>query len=106
MQPTRKVNRFASKRAEHHLAQHRAHLSCLQINAGRKCTQTCRHGHEEAAPWRTEMMTEPVAGRVGEWIAEHRPETAEGLAVQTGDHCLARTAGSGSSCGGALKPDI
>lgn len=31
------------------------------------------------------------------------PELLEGWAVRTGDHCLACTAGCGSSCGGALR---
>jgi radical SAM/Cys-rich protein len=31
------------------------------------------------------------------------PELLEGWAVRTGEHCLACTAGSGSSCGGALQ---
>jgi radical SAM/Cys-rich protein len=88
MQPTRQVNRFASKLAEHHLALHRARLTSLQINVGRKCNQTCRHCHVDAAPWRTEMMTEPVARRVGEWIAEHGPETVDltGGAPELSEH--------------------
>jgi radical SAM/Cys-rich protein len=32
------------------------------------------------------------------------PEMLEGCAVRTGPHCLACTAGGGSSCGGALQP--
>ena len=31
------------------------------------------------------------------------PELLEGWAVWTGEHCLACTAGCGSSCGGALQ---
>jgi hypothetical protein len=31
------------------------------------------------------------------------PDRLEGAAIQTGEHCLACTAGCGSSCGGALK---
>lgn len=31
------------------------------------------------------------------------PERLEGWAVRTGEHCLACTAGCGSSCGGALR---
>ena len=31
-----------------------------------------------------------------------RPEDLDRLAIRTGDHCFGCTAGSGSSCGGAL----
>ena len=71
------MNRFEQKLAEHKLALRRSRLQTLQINVGRKCNQACRHCHVDAAPWRTEMMDEPTATRIGEWIQEHRPEIVD-----------------------------
>ena len=48
-------------------------VTTLQINVGKKCNQACRHCHVDAAPWRTEMVDEPVARRIGAWIETHRP---------------------------------
>jgi radical SAM/Cys-rich protein len=67
------MNRFEEKLSAHSLTLRRASLQTLQVNVGRKCNQTCRHCHVDAAPWRTEMMPEGVARRVGRWIREHRP---------------------------------
>lgn len=64
---------FQRKLAEHHLDLRRLPLETLQINLGRKCNQACRHCHVDAAPWRTEMMDEPTALRIGAWIRRHRP---------------------------------
>lgn len=36
---------------------HRDSLSCLQVNLGYKCNQTCLHCHVNAGPTRKEMMT-------------------------------------------------
>jgi radical SAM/Cys-rich protein len=55
----------------------RAELQTLQLNLGRKCNQTCRHCHVDASPWRTEMMSEPVARKIGAWITTHRPEVID-----------------------------
>jgi len=41
--------------------------------------------------------------RSGLYLWDVTPEILEGLAVRTGGHCLACTAGCGSSCGGALR---
>jgi radical SAM/Cys-rich protein len=71
------MNRFESKLAEHRLTLRRGALQTLQINVGRKCNQTCRHCHVDAAPWRTEMMPEWVARRVGQWIQTHRPKVVD-----------------------------
>ena len=71
------LHRFAQKLAEHDLPLRRAKLRTLQINVGRKCNQTCRHCHVDAAPWRTEMMGEEDARRVGAWIERHRPEVVD-----------------------------
>ncbi len=68
---------FAQKLAEHDLPLRRGKLRTLQINVGRKCNQTCRHCHVDAAPWRTEMMGEEDARRVGAWIEDHRPEIVD-----------------------------
>jgi radical SAM/Cys-rich protein len=42
----------------------------------------------DAAPWRTEMMSRPVAQRVGEWIRRHRPVTVDltGGAPELSEH--------------------
>ena len=82
------MNRFNSKLAGHGLTLRRGRLQTLQINVGRKCNQTCTHCHVDAAPWRTEMMSETVARRVGEWIHEHRPKVVDitGGAPELSDH--------------------
>ena len=82
------MNRFETKLAEHNLALRRGGLQTLQINVGRKCNQTCTHCHVDAAPWRTEMMPESVARRVGEWIREHRPAIVDitGGAPELSEH--------------------
>jgi radical SAM/Cys-rich protein len=71
------VNWFDQKLAEHRLPLRRARLQTLQVNVGRKCNQACRHCHVDAAPWRTEMIDEPTAHRIGEWIQKHRPEIVD-----------------------------
>ena len=55
----------------------RARLQTLQVNVGRKCNQACRHCHVDAAPWRTEMIDEATARRIGAWIEKHRPEIVD-----------------------------
>jgi radical SAM/Cys-rich protein len=82
------MNRFESKLAECGLTLRRGPLQTLQINVGRKCNQTCAHCHVDAAPWRTEMMSAPVARRVGEWIREHRPAVVDitGGAPELSEH--------------------
>src|SRR5437763_1211551 len=67
---------------EHTLEAHgrkltRGRLQTLQINVGRKCNQACRHCHVDAGPWRLEMISQPVAERIGEWIGAHRPEVLD-----------------------------
>lgn len=71
------MNRFEQKLSEHRLALRRARLQTLQINVGRKCNQACRHCHVDAAPWRTEMIDEATAERVGAWMKQHRPEIVD-----------------------------
>ena len=71
------MNRFEQKLTEHHRTLRRARLQTLQLNIGRKCNQACRHCHVDAAPWRTEMMDEPTARRIGEWIRQHRPSIVD-----------------------------
>src|SRR5687768_6492322 len=75
--PRERMNRFEQKLAEHHLPLTRSPLECLQINVGRKCNQACRHCHVDAAPWRTEMIDEATAERVGAWMKQHRPEIVD-----------------------------
>lgn len=71
------MNRFQKKLHEAGTPLKRGVFRTLQINVGRKCNQACRHCHVDAAPWRTEMMDEATARRVGEWIIEHRPEVVD-----------------------------
>jgi len=59
------MNSFEAKLSTHGLALRRARLQTLQINVGRKCNQACRHCHVDAGPWRTEMVGQNVARRVG-----------------------------------------
>ncbi|PYK99194.1 MAG: radical SAM protein [Verrucomicrobia bacterium] len=71
------MNRFEQALAGHGLALHRARLQTLQLNVGRKCNQACRHCHVDAAPWRTEMMDEPTAHRIGDWIRRYPSEIVD-----------------------------
>src|SRR2546425_2002172 len=71
------MNRFEGKLAAHGASLGRARLQTLQVNVGRKCNQACRHCHVDAGPWRTEMVSEEVAHRIGEWIQQHRPEVVD-----------------------------
>ena len=71
------MNRFDEKLKEHGLGLSRGRLQTLQINVGRKCNQACRHCHVDAGPWRTEMMDENVAKRIGEWIETYKPEVVD-----------------------------
>ncbi|MES2572218.1 MAG: arsenosugar biosynthesis radical SAM (seleno)protein ArsS [Verrucomicrobiota bacterium] len=82
------MNRFDERLAAHELTLRRGRLTTLQINVGRKCNQTCRHCHVDAAPWRTEMINEADAHRVGAWIEQHRPETVDitGGAPELSEH--------------------
>ncbi|MBI1841216.1 MAG: arsenosugar biosynthesis radical SAM protein ArsS [Verrucomicrobia bacterium] len=82
------MNRFESKLAEQRLVLRRGRLQTLQVNVGRKCNQTCAHCHVDAAPWRTEMMAESVARRVGGWIRAHRPAVVDitGGAPELSEH--------------------
>src|SRR6266404_7606205 len=71
------MNRFEEKMAAHGLVLGRGRLQTLQVNVGRKCNQACRHCHVDAGPWRTEMVSEEVAHRIGNWIQHHRPEVVD-----------------------------
>lgn len=64
---------FEQKLAAHAVSLHRDALQVLQINVGRQCNQACRHCHVDAAPWRTEMIDEPTAHRIGDWIQQFTP---------------------------------
>lgn len=82
------MNRFDREMADRGLGLRRGGLQVLQVNVGRKCNQACHHCHVEAAPWRTEMMNEEVALRVGEWIRRHRPRVVDitGGAPELSEH--------------------
>src|ERR1043166_11364 len=82
------MNRFDEKLASHGLNLRRNSAQTLQVNVGRKCNQTCRHCHVDAAPWRKEMMNAEVAGRVGDWIRQHRPAVVDitGGAPELSEH--------------------
>ncbi|HWX20134.1 MAG TPA: arsenosugar biosynthesis radical SAM (seleno)protein ArsS [Candidatus Binatia bacterium] len=71
------MNPFEEKLSVHGLALRRARLQTLQLNVGRKCNQACRHCHVDAGPWRTEMVGQDVARRVGEWIHQYQPESVD-----------------------------
>ena len=71
------MNRFAAHLHSHQLELRRSRLETLQLNLGRKCNQACRHCHVDAAPWRTEMMSAEVAGRICDWIRQHRPSVID-----------------------------
>lgn len=70
-------NRFDHQLAQHGLELKRGRLETLQVNVGRKCNQACRHCHVDAAPWRTEMIDEATAHRIGAWITEHKPAVVD-----------------------------
>jgi radical SAM/Cys-rich protein len=82
------MNRFDHQLAAHGRALNRAPLHTLQVNVGRKCNQTCRHCHVDAAPWRTEMMDAAVAAEVCAWIRAHRPAVVDltGGAPELSEH--------------------
>ncbi len=82
------MNVFDEKLAASGLNLTRGPLRTLQINVGRKCNQSCRHCHVDAGPWRTEMMAQPVAQRVGDWIRAHRPQVVDltGGAPELSEH--------------------
>ncbi len=82
------MNSFDHQLATHRLSLTRRSVQTLQINVGRKCNQTCRHCHVDAAPWRTEMMGAEVAARVCAWIRTHRPATVDltGGAPELSEH--------------------
>ena len=82
------MTHFTQQLSRHGLALRRAPLHTLQVNVGRKCNQTCRHCHVDAAPWRTEMMDLPTAQRVAEWIRAHRPAVVDltGGAPELSEH--------------------
>ena len=71
------MNAFEAKLSAHRLALRRARLQTLQVNVGRKCNQACRHCHVDAGPWRTEMVGQIVARRIGEWIRQYQPEIVD-----------------------------
>jgi len=82
------MNLFDEKLTANRQTLTRGRLQTLQINVGRKCNQTCRHCHVDAAPWRTEMMSAETARRVAEWIREHRPPVVDitGGAPELSEH--------------------
>jgi len=71
------MNLFDLKLAEHGIRLARGPIQTLQVNVGRKCNQSCHHCHVEAAPWRTEMLDELTALKIGTWITENRPKTVD-----------------------------
>jgi len=71
------MNPFEAKLSAHGLALRRARLQTLQVNVGRRCNQACRHCHVDAGPWRTEMVGQHVARRIGDWIRQYQPETVD-----------------------------
>jgi len=82
------MSSFQQRLQAHGLTLRRHGVQTLQINVGRKCNQSCRHCHVDAAPWRTEMMDDAVAARVCDWIRTHRPEVVDltGGAPELSEH--------------------
>ncbi len=82
------MNAFDEKLAQNQLALRRGSIQTLQVNVGRRCNQACRHCHVDAGPWRTEMISAEVAGRVADWIGAHRPAVVDitGGAPELSDH--------------------
>lgn len=68
---------FQDKLAERETPLKRGDFHTLQINVGRKCNQTCTHCHVDASPWRTEMMDEECAHKVGAWIRKYKPAVVD-----------------------------
>src|SRR2546422_9627892 len=68
-----RMNRFQEKLSARGLTLRRSTLQTLQLNIGRKCNQACRHCHVDAAPWRTEMIGQETAQRIGDWIRKYQP---------------------------------
>ena len=50
-----------------------------------------------------QMLALPMPGIAGVPLWDLDPASLTPRAIRTGDHCLACTAGAGSSCGGALE---
>ena len=71
------MNRFEKKLNENNISIERVALQTLQINVGRKCNQACRHCHVDAAPWRTEMLEESTAIKIGNWISKNKPKIVD-----------------------------
>jgi radical SAM/Cys-rich protein len=71
------MNRFEEQLQKEGLKLFRTRLQTLQLNLGRRCNQACRHCHVDAGPWRTEMISRPVAERIGDWMVEHRPPAVD-----------------------------
>ncbi len=71
------MNRFEKKLNENKISIERVALQTLQINVGRKCNQACRHCHVDAAPWRTEMLEESTAIKIGNWISQNKPKIVD-----------------------------
>ncbi|MBI4664745.1 MAG: arsenosugar biosynthesis radical SAM protein ArsS [Verrucomicrobia bacterium] len=95
------MNPFEERLARHGLELRRSAFQTLQINVGRKCNQACRHCHVDAAPWRTEMIDQETASRIGEWVLRNRPPVVDitGGAPELSEHFrflveTARAAGS------------
>ena len=71
------MNCFDKKLNENKISIERVALQTLQINVGRKCNQACRHCHVDAAPWRTEMLEESTAIKIGNWISKNKPKIVD-----------------------------
>ena len=71
------MNCFDKKLNENKISIERVALQTLQINVGRKCNQVCRHCHVDAAPWRTEMLEESTAIKIGNWISKNKPKIVD-----------------------------
>ena len=71
------MNCFEKKLNENKISIERVALQTLQINVGRKCNQACKHCHVDAGPWRTEMLEESTAIKIGNWISKNKPKIVD-----------------------------
>ncbi len=91
------IKPFARILAEHGLDFKRAKTTCLQINTGLVCNQSCAHCHLEAGPFRGESMDLTTARQVIDYASKNRFEIIDitGGAPELNPHIAMLIAGLG-----------
>ena len=91
------IKPFAQTLAEHGLDLKRAKTTCLQINTGLVCNQSCAHCHLEAGPFRRESMDLTTARQVIDYASKNRFEIIDitGGAPELNPHIAMLVAGLG-----------